>query len=118
MAYNTIGSTIKFYKGLQETIDKISRKDYKKKFKDLMERCNGFSEQEIKLICYLEFAKVIIWTYCANEQDLIEEYESMYDVLQNCLKTKPNKYYEYIQKYPVIYHFMKAVETCKENNQE
>lgn len=117
MIHSTIGNVIKFFKRIQNIIDKISRHEYKYKFKDLMEKYDGLSEQEIRFICYLNFAKVIIMSYCAKEKQIIEVYDSMYVTLQNCLKTEPDKYHEYIQKYPVIYHFMEAVETCKENNQ-
>lgn len=116
--YGSIGSTTKFFKGLQDIIDKVSKREYKRKYQDLIKLCENKSEQEVKLICYLEFAKAIIKSYCSNEQDLIEIYEDMYDTLQNCLKTKPDKYNEYLQKYPIIFHFNLAVETCKEYRSE
>lgn len=103
----SIGAVKKFFKGIQNEIDRLSNKN-----KDKYE---GLSIDEIKLIYYIQYAETIFNSYKENKQDIIEMYNSDYDILENCLKTNPDKFKEYIEKYPIIIHFLAAYLGCNED---
>ena len=97
---------IQFFDGLYKVIDEdLDKESLIKKGAPVNEILKLLPET-LREECEKQFLQTVFEAYFNKDKKSIEFYNDMYDTLLNCLKTNPEQYEGYVEKYPVITSFM------------